>query len=105
MSNEVRVKTQGKHFRYASYAGKLIFENNKEVFVHGTGKAIPKIIQIIEYLRKRIKGLHVGYQIVQTKFEDTYEPLEEGLDKVTLFKFVPTLKATVSFEIDRVKNF
>lgn len=96
--NEIRVKAHGRHFNYAAYAGKLLFGKTQEVHILGTGKAIPKIIQVVEYLRKRMKGLHVAYSIQSVEFEDEYEPLEEGLDKVTIKRLVSTLIAIASLE-------
>ncbi len=95
--NEIRVKSQGRQFYYAAYAGKLLFEKKHEmIYMLATGSATAKVIQAVEYLRKRVKGLHVAYQIESTKFVDEYEPLQEGLDKVTVERLVATLKARVT---------
>ena len=63
------------------------------VVMVGTGSATPKIIQSVEFLRKRVKGIHVCYTIESTKFDDVYEPTEEGLDTVTVTRLVASLKA------------
>lgn len=102
--NEIRVKAQGRHFYYAAYAGKLLFDGTAQILVLGTGKAIPKIIQVVEYLRKRVKGLHVVYSVQSTEFEDEYEPTEEGLDNVTVKRLVATLQATVSLKDEGLKD-
>lgn len=47
-------------------------------------------------MRKRVKGIHVAYHIESTQFNDEYEPLEEGLDKVTIKRLVATLKASIT---------
>ncbi len=64
--------------------------------MHATGSATSKVIQVVEYIRKRIKDLHVAYEILSTEFNDEYTPLEEGLDPVTITRLVPTLKAELT---------
>ncbi len=91
------MKANGKQFHYAAYAGKLLFEKKHEmVYMLGTGSATSKIIQAVEYLRKRVKGVHVAYIIESTVFNDEYEPTEEGLDVVTIKRPVATLKAQIT---------
>ena len=41
-------------------------------------------------------GLHVQYKILSKSFVDEYEPLEEGLDKVTTVRSVSTLEAILT---------
>lgn len=92
--NEIRVKAQGKQFYYAAYAAKLLFEKKHDmVFMLGTGAATAKIIQAVEYLRKRVSGIHVAYKIESTEFNDEYEPKVEGLDTVVIKRLVATLVA------------
>ena len=66
------------------------------IFMLGTGAATTKIIQSVENLRRRMKGVHVAYEILTTQFLDEYEPLEEGLDRVTIKRQVATLKAFIT---------
>lgn len=95
--NEIRVKLDRRPFIYAAYAGKLLLDG-KHTLIHltATGMATSKVIQVVEYLRKRLKGLQVAYDICSTEFVDEYQPLEEGLDVVHLKRQVPTLKAFLS---------
>jgi len=62
----------------------------------GTGSATAQIIQAVEYLRKRVKGIHVAYSIDSTEFSDQYESLLEGLDTVTVKRLVATLVAQIT---------
>ena len=95
--NEIRVKATGKQFHYAAYAAKLLFENKHSmILMLGTGSATAKIIQAVEYLRKRVAGVHVAYVIESTEFLDEYEPHEEGLDNVQIKRLVATLKAHIT---------
>lgn len=99
MENEIRVKSQARPFVYAAYASKLLFEKKyDEVFMLATGTATAKVIQAVEFMRKRVKGLHVLYEIESTAFVDVYEPLENGLDTVEVTRQVPTLKANLSLQ-------
>lgn len=83
-----------------------MFEGEHDmIFMLGTGKASSKIIQSVEYLRKRIKGIHVAYEILTTEFNDVYEPLEEKLDKVEIKRQVATLKAHITLTTpDEIKS-
>ena len=85
--NEIHVKAKRKQFYYAVYAGKLLLTDQlKEVLLKGTGQACSKIVEVVEFLRRRIKGLHVSYDIYSTEFVDRYEPEVEGLDVVEIKK-------------------
>ena len=66
------------------------------IFMLGTGAATAKIIQAVEYLRKRVDGIHVAYKIESTEFNDEYEPTEEGLDNVVIKRLVATLVAQIT---------
>lgn len=50
----------------------------------------------MEYLRKRVKGIHIAYSIDSTEFNDQYEPLLEGLDTVVVKRLVATLVAKIT---------
>ncbi len=95
--NEIKLKAQARFYRYALYAAKIIFEGKHDiVHLHGTGPASSKVIQAVEYLKIRIKGLHTAYEISSTEFNDEYHPLEKGLDVVIVKRVIPTLKAQIT---------
>lgn len=92
--NEIRVKANARAFIYAAYAGKLLFEKKYDsLFMLATGTATSKVIQAVEFIRKRVRNLYVCYEIESTEFTDEYQPLVEGLDVVKVKRLVPTLKA------------
>jgi DNA-binding protein len=95
--NEIRVKSVARPFVYAAYAGKLLFEKKHNlVYLLATGQATSKVIQAVEYMRKRIGNLHVSYEIECTEFVDEYSPLVEGLEVVHITRSVPSLKANLT---------
>merc|ERR1712187_569568 len=51
--------------------------------ITGTGNAITKAVSLAEVVKRRFKGLHQVTALSTTDIVDEYEPLEEGLDKVT----------------------
>ena len=55
------------------------------------GDAIPKITSIAEIVRHRVLGLYQVNTIDSQVFEDIYEPLEEGLDRLVFTRLVPSL--------------
>lgn len=96
-ANEVRVRVGSRPFSYAAYAGKQLLEHKQDfVYLNATGAAVSNAIKVIEYLKKHIKGLHVQYRIQSKKFVDEYEPMVEGLDKVTTERIVSTLECVLT---------
>lgn len=95
--NEIRVRANSLFFSYCAYAGKILLGKEHD-FVHlnATGAAVANSIKVIEYLRHSIEGLHVVYRITNKEFIDEYEPLLEGLDKVTTTRVVSTLEADLT---------
>ena len=92
--NEIRVKAHTRPFVYAAYAGKLLIEKKHDhIYMIATGSATARAIQSVEYVRRRVAGLMVCYEIESTEFLDEYEPLVEGLERVQVRRMVPTLKA------------
>ena len=96
-ANEVRVRVGSRPFSYAAYAGKQLLEEKQDfVYLNATGAAVSNAIKVIEYLKRHIKGLHVQYKILSKKFVDEYEPMVEGLDKVTTERIVSTLECVLT---------
>ena len=105
-ANEVRVRVGSRPFSYAAYAGKQLLEKKAEfVYLNATGAAVSNAIKVIEYLKRHVKGLHVQYKILSKKFVDEYEPMIEGLDKVTTERIVSTLECVLTLtKGDTLKN-
>lgn len=61
-----------------------------------SGNAIAKACVIADVLRRRIKGLGQLAKITHIKIVDEYEPLEEGLDFVTIDRFLSVIEITLS---------
>ena len=58
---------------------KVDAEKEKSVEVVAMGQTIVKIIKLVEFLKKTVSGLHMAYKIGTVEFEETYEPVYEGL--------------------------
>lgn len=58
---------------------KVDAEREKSVEVVAMGQTIVKLIKLVEFLKKTVSGLHMAYKIGAVEFEETYEPLYEGL--------------------------
>lgn len=58
---------------------KVDAEREKAVEVVAMGQTIVKLIKLVEFLKKTVSGLHMAYKIGAVEFEETYEPLYEGL--------------------------
>merc|ERR1712151_340095 len=70
--------------------------NEPYITVTGTGNAIAKAVQLAEVVKRRVKGLHQITSLGSVDIVDEYEPLEEGLDKVTDTRTVSTIEITLS---------
>ena len=97
--NVLLLRASPRAFIYAAYAAKMLYDKpDQHIQLNGTGTATYKVIQTVEFLRRRMKGLHVAYDITTTVFKDVFEPTEKGLDTVTVEKNVATIEATLSLQ-------
>merc|ERR1711974_66668 len=94
---EIRVTSAGSVSSYVSRAAKLFGEMEKVfVTVTATGNALTKAVTTTEVIKRRVKGLHQITKMENQEIVDEYEPLEEGLDKVTDTRSVPSLEIKLS---------
>lgn len=95
--NEVRI---GNNSRVGAQVKYIISQFNdkdaKEVILRTVGGAITKIITIAEVVKHRVKGIHQLNDIGTQVFEDIYEPLEEGLDRLVFTRKVTSFTVTLS---------
>jgi len=81
---EIRVTAVGSISAYCARANTLFTEQDKKtITITGTGNAITKAVTLAEVVKRRFAGLHQITSVGTTEIVDEYEPLEEGLDKVT----------------------
>ena len=85
--NEMRITTKGTISNFISYAGKTLTEKNEpRITIKASGNAITKACTVSNVLVHKIKGLAQICSISNTSFTEVYDPLEEGLDIVTISK-------------------
>jgi len=95
--DEIRVTANGSVSAYISRAAKLLNEMDKTVFtITATGNALTKAVTAAEVIKRRFKGLHQITKLGSQDIVDEYEPLEEGLDKVTDTRSVPVMEIKLS---------
>ena len=95
--NEVRITSQGVISNYILYAATILLEKKQpELIIKSTGNAIPKAVILAETLKRRIKGLHQDNKVQTIESTETYEPLEEGLDTITINKRLTSLEIVLS---------
>merc|ERR1712039_293014 len=68
------------------------------VVIAATGNALTKAVTSAEVIKRRFKGLHQITNLGSQEIVDEYEPLEEGLDKVTETRSMPFIEITLSKE-------
>jgi len=60
------------------------------------GDAISKVVTVAEVIKYRVKGIHQINEIGTEDFEDIYEPLEEGLDRLVFNRKVTAFTITLT---------
>jgi len=96
---EIRVTAVGSVSAYVSRAATVYGELAKsKVVIKATGNALTKAVTLAEVIKRRFKGLHQVTNLGSTEIVDEYEPIEEGLDKVTQTRNLPFLEITLSKE-------
>merc|ERR1712087_50296 len=96
---EIRVTAAGSVSAYVSRAAKLFNEMEKTyIVIAATGNALTKAVTSAEVIKRRFKGLHQITNLGSQEIVDEYEPLEEGLDKVTETRSMPFIEITLSKE-------
>ncbi|CAE7892848.1 Rpp25l, partial [Symbiodinium sp. KB8] len=96
---EIRVTAAGSVSAYVSRAATVFNELEKPyVIVQATGNALTKAVTAAEVIKRRFKGLHQITELKTVEIIDEYEPLEEGLDKVTDARNVSVIEIKLSKE-------
>jgi len=108
---EIRVTAVGSVSAYVSRAAVVYGEKDakvggsenvglglSKVVIKATGNALTKAVTLAEVIKRRFKGLHQITSLGSTEIVDEYEPIEEGLDKVTQTRNLPFLEITLSKE-------
>merc|ERR1719148_40443 len=94
---EIRVTAVGSVSAYVSRAGKLFNELEKKyIVIAATGNALTKAVTSAEVIKRRFKGLHQVTKLGSQEIVDEYEPLEEGLDKVSETRNLPFVEIKLS---------
>merc|ERR1719510_1341201 len=95
--DEIRVTVVGSVSAYVGRAAKVYNELDKpKVVIKASGNALTKAVTLAEVIKRRFKGLHQITALGSTEIVDEYEPLEEGLDKVTDTRTVSVIEIKLS---------
>merc|ERR1719160_1436615 len=70
--------------------------NKSKLTIKATGNALTAAVTLAEVIKRRFKGIHQITALGSTEIIDEYEPLEEGLDKVTDVRSVSFVEITLS---------
>jgi len=90
--NEIRVKHKVGIGRYLKRAHDLLeTEDQEKIIIKGVSNAVDSAVKLAELVKHRVKGLHQVNSIGHITIVDEYEPLEEGLDKLTFSRIVTML--------------
>lgn len=97
-ANEIRVRRVVGIGRYLKRAYELLNgpDASDTVVIKGVSNAVESAVKLAELVRHRVKGLHQVNKISFIEIVDEYEPLEEGLDKLSFKRIVTMLQITLS---------
>merc|ERR1712083_349402 len=70
--------------------------SKSKVVIKASGNALTKAVTSAEVIKRRFKGLHQITALGSVDIVDEYEPLEEGLEKVSDTRTVSTIEITLS---------
>ena len=95
--NEVYVTSHGKMSAYLTSAlSKLETGGETSLTFRATGKAINKLVSVVEVVKRRVASLHQVTETGTVRNREHYEPLEEGLKPVVNDKSVSSLTIVLS---------
>jgi DNA-binding protein len=95
--HEIRITGPGKTRNYIAYATGLLTQKGcTAVELKAMGQAINKTVTIAEIIKRRILGLHQNNQLASIAIQDTWEPIEEGLDSISVTRHVSVISITLS---------
>jgi DNA-binding protein Alba len=95
--NELLITQKRPLRNYCAYVLSQFRERGAtEITLRAMGNTMDKIVSIAEIVKYRVKGLYQINDIGTQKFEDVFEPLEEGLDTLRFERSVNffTIKLT-----------
>merc|ERR1712217_315044 len=97
--DEIRVTGVGSVSAYVGRAATVYNELNKsKVVIKASGNALTKAVTAAEVIKRRFKDLHQITTLGSVEITDEYEPLEEGLDRVTDTRNVSIIEIKLSKE-------
>lgn len=103
--NEIRVKSSKETKFYVGYALHMLEKSNSEsITIKATGNAIPKAVNVVEILKRRVENIHQINRVRNVEVEDTYEPLEEGLDTVIVKRYLSLIEITLTKKLEPKQN-
>jgi len=97
--NEIRVRRGVGIGRYLKRAWDLLNDtesNNDTVVIKGVSNAVQSAVNLAELIKHRVKGLHQINKINNITIVDEFEPLVEGLDRLTFTRVVTMLQITLT---------
>jgi len=95
--DEIRITSKGRTGTYVSYCCKLFNEKEEKQFtLKATGQAIATAVTVAEVVKRRFKEIHQVTKLGSVEVEDEWEPIEEGLDTITMKRNVSFIEITLA---------
>ena len=97
--NEIYITNDGRPNKFYAYGTEYLLKNkDQEIRLKATGKAISKAFLVAELIKKRVPGIHQQTTVDTTDSIARYEPLEEGLDVVSVIKKLSVIEIILSYK-------
>lgn len=95
--NEIRVSAKGQIRNYLKYVTSYLeSEDHRTIEIKATGNAIPKLLILVEIIKRSIGNLHQLNNINSMNIVDVYEPNVEGMDVIEEKRRVTAMETILS---------
>jgi hypothetical protein len=107
-ANEIRVRRGVGIGRYLKRAWELLNAPaegtpiNDTIIIKGVSNAVQSAVNLAELIKHRVKGLHQMNKICNIVITDEFDPLYEGLDKLSFQRIVTMLQITLTTNVENV---
>ena len=71
----------------------------RRIVIKAMGRAMSKAVTVAEGVKLEAPGIHQVVKIYTCELQEVFEPLEEGLDRLVLPRFIPAIEVVLSLDV------
>ncbi|XP_006824095.1 ribonuclease P protein subunit p25-like protein [Saccoglossus kowalevskii] len=96
---QMRVLYGSKIWNLLGFAMKKIKEDKvKKIVWNGSGQSVTKTVTCAEIMKRKVKNLHQNTQVYYKRIEESWEPKDNGLDRLKVNRGIPAISILLSKE-------